>query len=235
MLPLYTSLDLLINYGLGNLLFRLFKSNSIILVFISMITGSPGNAKYIKEFYLGGYISLDMANFLLTFAYSPNPLFVLASSPSVLIGFKILGIIYFTNFINFIIFRRIFKNLSSSFREFKRESFSKCLEASIDRSFNVLVLILGIVVVYGILNTILCKFGIESVLLSSILEMTNALKLINTHGYGILWLSFACIFSGLSIHTQIKSILENTDISYKYFLFGRLLASSLILAGILFY
>lgn len=61
----------------------------------------------------------------------------------------------------------------------------------------------------------------------SALELTNAMNLINTNiprSY-LLWMMLASTFGGLSIHTQIKSILSDTSVSYKYFFLGRLLAS----------
>lgn len=234
MLPMYTILDLLINYGLGSFLYTIFKSNSILLLFISLVSGSPGNAKYIKEFLEDGFITTDTANLLLTFAYSPNPLFIIAIAGNIKTALAILGYIYITNFINYVVFKRKLPSLSSKSKVFKKVSFSECIESSIKKSFNILILILGIVVIYGILNTLLSTIHVDSIFLNSILEMTNALDIINDRSLNIFWLIFASTFAGLSIHTQIKSILENTDASYKYFFLGRIMASipALILAYI---
>lgn len=225
MLPMYLLLDLLINYGLAELLFKLFSTNSVFVLAISLISGTPGNAKYIKEFYNEGYISKDLAEYLLTFAYSPNPLFIIAISPDINSALCVLLIIYVADLINFIIFRPLFKQRRST--SIKRESisFSTLLENSISKSFKVLILILGIVVTYGILNTFLSIYHIESPFISSVFELTNALSVIRNLNAGLWWTSFACLFAGLSIHTQVKSILEGSDLSYKYFLYGRLLSS----------
>ncbi len=225
MLPVYLILDLLINYGLAKRLYKLFSTNSILLVFISLISGTPGNAKYIKEFYNRGSISKDLAEYLLTFAYSPNPLFIIAISTSIKDALIVLATIYLTDFINFLIFRLKFKKRYSAEIENSTDSFSMVLENSISKSANVLILVLGIVVTYGIINTLLSLCNINSPFISSIFELTNALATIRTLSAGLWWTIFACLFSGLSIHTQIKSILEGTDISYKYFLYGRILAS----------
>lgn len=225
MLPMYLILDLLINYGLATWLYKLFRTNSIILIFISLISGTPGNAKYIKEFYMKGFISKDLAEYLLAFAYSPNPLFIIAISSSIKNALIVLSIIYLTDFINFLFFRIKFKNRRSNEIKNSTISFSTILESSISKSANILVLVLGIVVAYGIINTLLSICHINSPFITSIFELTNALSTIRTLDAGLCWTVFACLFAGLSIHTQIKSILEGTEISYKYFLYGRIIAS----------
>ena len=68
----------------------------------------------------------------------------------------------------------------------------------------------------------------KSTLADRILEITNALismKKLNNFK----WFIFACTFGGLSIHTQIKSILEDTPISYKHFFYGRVISSIIAL------
>ncbi len=235
MLPLYILLDLAINCGLSRNLFYLFKTNSVMLVLISLIGGTPGNAKYIKEFYQSGSISKDLGEYLLTFAYSPNPLFILAIAPNLKFAFAVLGCLYAMNFMNFLLFRPKFRDRAS--REATREPqpFSQVLENSISKSFSVLVLVLGIVVVYSIMNTLLKIYHLDSIFVSSLFEMTNALAIIRLAGSNFWWFTFACQFAGFSIHTQIKSILEGTDLSYRYFLLGRLVASLPFLLLAIFY
>lgn len=229
MFPLYIMVDLLINYGLMDLLYKLFRSNSFFLFVIAMLLGTPSNAKYIKEFYQGGFIDKNTANFMLMYSYSPNPLFILGIAPTLMDGVKVLAYLYFTIICIYAIFRRKFKPSTLVSIEFKRVSFSQCIASSIKKSFNILILVLGIVVIFGILNEFLNILGIDSIFISSILELTNALKIINESSSGLLWMMFAVSFGGLSIHTQIKSILEDTDLSYKYFLIGRLIAALPIL------
>lgn len=225
MLPVYIILDLGLNYGLLELSYRLFKNNAFILVVISLLAGTPTNAKYIKEFYLEGYISKNTANFLLMFSYSPNPLFILAISPNAISALAILGTIYFANISIFLIFAPKFELTSGPGKKHEHLSFIDCLSSSIMKSKDILMLILGVVIVYGILNTFLTLLNIDSIFLNSILELTNALAIISDKGFPLFWAMFACSFGGLSIHTQIKSILEGTDLSYRYFLIGRLCAS----------
>lgn len=235
MLPMYFLIDLFLNFGLLSLLYKIFKNNRPLLLFISLLSGTPANAKYIKEFYEEGHIGTRDANFLLLFSYSPNPLFVLAFSPDFCFFLIVMGYLYLSNFLLYIFYRKRFPRERGPAKEIQKLSFIDCLSCSIAKSLNVLVLILGIVVFYGLINTFLSILGVNSILLYSILELTNALNILRGLGMPIFWVIFSITFGGLSIHTQIKSILEDTPISYRYFLKGRVLASIPILLFALFY
>ncbi len=234
MLPIYIVTDLLLNYGLQEVFYKLFKSNTILLVLISLLSGTPTNAKYIVEFYEHGYIGEKTGNFLLLFSYSPNPLFVIAFSPDLGVAMTVLSYIYLSNLAIFLIFKPKFSLEKNRPISASKSSFIDCLSSSIMKSSDVLILILGVVVVYGIANSFAGVFGIDSYFFSSLLELTNALNIIKMHGFSLLWFMFACTFGGLSIHTQIRSILEGTPLAYKYFSIGRLLASLPLLGLIVF-
>ena len=64
-------------------------------------------------------------------------------------------------------------------------------------------------------------------ILSGFLEMTQGLKQLSLHNFSLFWKEILAIgfisFGGLSIHTQIKSIIHDTSISYLPFLKGRIL------------
>lgn len=233
-LPMYFIIDLLLNYGLSKYTFKVFKSDVPLLMFISYLSGTPGNAKYIREFYKNERIDASTGNALLASSYSPNPLFVLAVSPSKLVAIFILLYIYISNMILYFIFRKRNKVKNITIPEFEEKGFIDCLTMSIFNSLRVLILILGIIVIFGIVNTILDIFGIDFLLLRSILELSNGVMLINKNGSNVLLLALAFAFSGLCIHAQIKSTIEDTDLSYKYFFIGRILTSLPILIALLF-
>lgn len=235
MLPMYFLIDLFLNYGMLSLLYKIFKNNRPLLLFISFLSGTPANAKYIKEFYEDGHIGLNEANFLLFFSYSPNPLFVLAFSPDFGFFLTVMSYLYISNLLLYVFYKKRFPREKGQAKEMPRLSFIDCLSCSIAKSLNVLILILGVVVFYGLINTFLSLLGVKSILLYSLLELTNALNILKELGMPIFWVIFSITFGGLSIHTQIKSILEDTNISYRYFLKGRLLASIPILLFALFY
>ena len=226
MLPMYVITDLLLNYGLGNVLYKIFHKNYPFLIMISLLMGTPTNAKYIKDFYDSGYIDLETSNWLLLFSYSPNPLFIIGIAPTFLIAIKLLGYLHISNILIALFSKRFFNISSSKPKLFSKQNFSKCLENSINKSFNVLILILGIICVYAVIIRFIDLIIPNSIFLKTILEMTNALAIIKNSTVPIFpWMMLAISFGGLSIHTQIKSILEDTPINYKYFLIGKLIAS----------
>lgn len=227
MLPMYLITDLLINYGLIKYSYKLFKSNKPILFFLSMLLGCPANVKYICDFYKNGYISKSEANSMLVYSYAPNPLFVIGIIPDFTYAIKTLLFLYGVNIVLSFLFRC--DDFNGKTYVFKTENFTYVLEKSLYSSFNVLILILGIVMTYGVINTILSiTLGINSLFIKSIIELTNAMhSMVNSNNYFLV--PFACSFGGLSIHTQVKSILEDTSLDYKYFLKGRLITSFLAL------
>ena len=223
-LSMFIVVDLAINYGLAGIFYKIFKNNLVLLIVLCLLLGTPTSIKYIKDFYLKGYITREEAECLLASVYSPNPLFILSISPSIEFALSLLGFIYITNIILFIVFRRKNNGSKSSFN-YEKISFSKCLTNSINKSFNVLIIVLGTIIFFGLINTLIGLFiSKDNIFIYSIIEITNAIKIINSIG-AYKWLIFTISFAGLSIHGQIKSILDDTDLNYKHFLFGRIIAS----------
>ena len=144
MFSAYLLIDLLQNYGLSNIIYRLFKNNIPIIVILSLLLGCPSNAKYIKDYYQKGYISLETANYLLTFAYSPSPLFIMGIAGKDL-TIKTLFFIYMTNLLLAFIFRKLKTNNDNIKKITLENSFINVLETSIYKTFKILVLILGII------------------------------------------------------------------------------------------
>ena len=73
--------NLLIEYNLIQILQRLFriKSPYIYVFILSLISGFPSGAIYIKELLEKEIISINDANKLIMFSHFPNPLFVINS------------------------------------------------------------------------------------------------------------------------------------------------------------
>ena len=233
-ISIFIVIDLALNYGLINIFYKIFKSNKPILILLCLLLGTPTSTKYIKEFYENGYISKDEAECILAAFYSPNPLFIINICPSINTSICILLFIYITDIIVYIFLKKKNKVNTSSIN-YQHLSFSKCLKESMERGFNVLVLVLGTIIFFGLINTVLELFiSKNNIIIYCLTELVNATKIINeTHNYE--WLLFSISFAGLSIHAQIKSILDDTDIRYKYFLFVRLLISLVAILITIFY
>ncbi len=243
--PMFILNDLLINLGFPyyfyctfNKLFkRVFKTSGLCAyVFImSLISGTPSNAYILKNLVAEKKLSPKEASHYLAFTYFSNPLFLLLMlSPifSSFITFKIIIIHYLSNIIIGILLRKNSPSITNlALEKNNHKNISTTLIKSINRSITTLLMVLGTIVFYMLLSYILTNlfntnFTIK-LTLSSFLEITNGLKaLANFQAITKIKeiIAIATIsFGGLSINTQIKSILEDTEIDYQYFLKGRIM------------
>ena len=259
MLPMFILSDILINYNfieyipkrITNFIRKLFNisNNSVLILFISCISGFPGNARALKEAYDLNLISKEEVEHLLLFNHFPNPLFVLQTVGVFYLKDDILGIIilvsiYISNTIIGIIYRR--KNHPTKVNYItninKSQSFMNVFSNSIKKSINTLLMISGIVTSFLIISTLICHIlnfdGIIAMLIKGILEMTMGLSLLSyldiSNFIKLIIATFIISFGGISIHLQIISILE--DISYFKYLKGRIIGSiiSCLISIILF-
>jgi len=183
-------------------------------------------------------ISINDANKLISFTYFSNPLFlynILSNTFNKKITIKIILIHYITNIFIGLLFRK--KDNNNNNKTIKNKSnineinIIKLLPSSINKSINTLFMILGTIVFYMIItNLILNIFNINNlfnIFLRGIFEITQSLNLLNNLNYPSITKELMALsiisFGGLSIHTQVLSIINDTDISYKNFLIGRIL------------
>lgn len=224
--------DLLINLNFANF----FKRTSTYIFFMSIISGSPSNAYIISKLVKEGKITKEYGNICLIFTFFTNPLFLYSILNLIFNSFymtiKIMIIIYISNFIIYLYYK---KDLPVANMYGKSSKIN--LPSSIKSSINTNLMVLGSIVFYFIISSILIEtFNIGypfDIFLRGILEMTQGLnnviqlnsniKLITT----IIFITFG----GLSIHTQVKCILDEYGLDYKYFFKGRIL--QLIIAIIL--
>lgn len=232
MILMYFIIDLAINYGLHELFRKIFKNDIPFIILLSLLSGTPGNAKYIKEFYEKGYISKSTSECLLASSYSPNPLFILAVVPNPNLRLFVFAYLYISNALIFLATYKTNDKEVHTPIELSRVSFVECMTSSIFKTVKVLLIVLGVVVIFGIVGEVFKILGIDNPIILSLLEMTNGIAAITNSNGSLSQILFSLIFAGLSIHIQIKSILEDSDISYKYFSYGRLVASTPIFVWI---
>lgn len=231
---------------------RLFKinGNAAFVFIMSLVSGFPSNAKYTKELYLQNKINEDEASKILMFSHFSNPLFILGTISISFLQNKKLGLIvmfshYVTNVFIGIIFRNYNKsNMKKDKISIKRailmmhnkrissnKRFGSVITSALLNSINTLLLILGVVTTFLIVTTIIDNnFHLSlfnKTILSGFLEMTQGLKhasLLNTTlSYKAILITMILSFGGLSVHTQILSIISDTKIKYKPFLLARLI------------
>lgn len=257
---------IMIEYGfihlfkeLLNPILSIFKlnSNASFVLAMSILSGSPSNAKYTKELYLKNKLTKEEAEKTLTFTYFSSPLFILGTLSILLlknkkVGFLILIIHILTNFIIGIIFRnygtpskREYTNIKLGIKnmilEQKNKKITNIIVKSIKESLSTVFLILGSIIFIYIITSTLIPFIPENSYISAtikgILEVTQGLISVSNlnidmHYKGTLSIMLLS-FGGISIYIQIISILSDTDLNTLPYITARILHSSI--SGILFY
>lgn len=259
------------NYGISNFFSEILKplvqnlfhlsSSSGFIITLSILSGFPSNAKFIKDTLDNNEITIVDANHLLKFCFYPNPLFVIGTVGTIFLGNTSLGIIILishilSSFIIAFIFRPRQKieteaiSFSNMFYEIKKKrkssiTFASVLKQACLTSLDTMFLLLGIITVFLILTNLTSHFlslpPIFDSLFRGSLEMTQGLKIIsfldNTLFIKTILSSIILSFGGICIHTQIFSILENNSFSYSKFLLFRMIhvIFSVIFTTILFF
>ena len=243
--PMFILNDILINlnipyyfYLLFNKLFlKVFKTSGLgAYVFImSLISGTPSNAYILKELVELEKISLEEANHFLTFTYFSNPLFLSVMLSTIFNTNVVLKIIlchYIANIIIGILIRNKAPKIANN-KNILKTNWKITLTKSINKSITTLLMILGTISFYMLLTFIITSLLPNNCLIKTIisgfLEITNGLNTMTSLNIlsqiKEIIASAIISFGGLSIHTQIKAILEDTNMNYSYFLKGRIMQS----------
>lgn len=237
--------DIIINLNLmqflNNIISPLFNkifnlNNYSCLAFIlSIFSGTPSAAFILKEMINSNKISIEDANKLISFTFFVNPLFlynILSLSFSKITIIKIIISHYLANIIiGLLIRKKETKKINLSLNNNSKSSFFKIIPQSIIKSSNILLMILGTIIFYMIIsNLVINLFNLPNylnVILKGLLEISQSLNIlpllqIKTFIKEIITLAIIS-FGGLSIHTQVFSIIDNTKIKYQNFLIARCL------------
>lgn len=264
LLPFFLFSNFLMNYGFIEItsefakpIMSFFKlnENAAFILMMSMLTGSPGNAFYIKEALKKGKLNEKEATKILMISQFASPLFILGTVRILLNNFKlsilILIITYITNFILAFLFQNFYASKESSsfsfftlkrnFYQKETQSFGKTLSSSIKKTFDTLITILGSICFFYMITAIIQHNHLlpTSIMpyFSGILEMTqgiNQVSLLNCSNHiKVFWITVFLSFGGFSIHSQILSLICDTKIKYFPYLVARILhamiAGSIIL------
>lgn len=234
---------ILIDQGLIELINNKLKLNGSIfyVTIMSILSGIPSGSKYTKDLLEKDLISTKTANYLLAFTHFPNPMFVLNTVTILLnktIALKILISLILSNLIIALIFKPSKKEVIT-INDSPSKDFSESLSKAIIDSLKVILIIYGTSVFFYLITVIINKYltlnVLSHVLLNGIFDLTKGLFSISLLSNKLLKSLLIIIFfsfGSLSIHIQIKSIITNTSLKYKYFILGRLL--QILFATILF-
>ena len=241
--PFFLISNLLIEYNFVytlnkvfyNLIKKLFHSSntSSFIIIMSMLSGFPSGSKYIKTMYNKNLLSLDEANYLITFTHFANPLFVLTVTRNIInnrLAIYILLSMYLSNIIIGIIIRPNHYIKENNIKINTNPNFSNALSSSIKDSFNLLIIILGNTCFFFLVTRLIDYYlplnNFSQTIVNGFFDITkgiNSIKYLSVNNTfkGILVLTFIG-FGGINIHMQVKSIIADTKIKYINFLLGRI-------------
>ena len=237
--PMFILTDLLIYLDLPKILAKIFgkfftkifhtSPYGAFMFFTSLFCGTPTNAYVLKNLTQEKKLTINEANYLFSFAFFTNPLFYLTMLNFIFknhyLIIKLFLIPYLANIIVALILRP--KTINKNIIVFNKKSKSliDTLLISIKKSMNTMLTILGTITIFFIINKVINPFN--NPLISGILEVSQGLNQLglanlNVNILQLYTLLFVC-FGGLSIILQIKSILNDTEVSIKLFIKARLL------------
>ncbi len=250
--------ELLIEYGFIDLIssflgkymvifFNLPKESSYAF-FTSLFSGFPSGSKYVKDLLEKKLLTEEEANYLIMFTHYSNPLFIVSTIGILLLNnIKYGYIILFSHILSNILVAFIYKKKKKIYNVYNKKElkehanylsmnnkiFITVLINAIWKSFKILLNMLGIIMFFLMITTIVNKLFNFSPLLkaiiSGLLEMTQGVNYISKLNLSIniksAIIGAMISFSGLSIHFQVKSIIETSKIKYKNFLIARITQS----------
>ena len=258
--PFFILSHLLINCGFIELIGELFKpimnkcfkikGVSAFVFVMSLISGFPSNAKYVRELHLNGLINVHEGAKILTFTHFSNPLFILGTVSIMFLNNKEIGfLILICHYIGNIFVGFLFRNYYISENEYSsislkkavltmhkkrissNKSFGAVISEALINGIDTLFLIFGVVTFFLILTTIIDNIvslpSYYQCILNGLFEMTQGLKYISLLTIplkikGTLSVLFIS-FGGLSVHMQVLSILSDTKIKYYPFFVARVI------------
>jgi len=246
--PMFVIGNILISFGMANFFHKIFNrlssflfrvnGTSFYVILMSLVSGTPSNAVLIKELYEQRLLTTKEANKILAFTFFANPLFIysfllliLEAHQSLIL--KVILTCYLGNILIGVLFRNSYKTEMSDI-PLNRESnfdFSASFTEAIKKSMNVMIIILGVITFFIIISSLFLDiFNLSPILKSLVQGTLEFVQGLNSLTYLNIDLKTKAILSGifisfgsLSIHTQIKSILVDTPISYKLFLLARII------------
>ena len=257
--PFFVLSEILINFGFIELTSELFKplmyklfkcKGEVAFVFImSVISGFPSNAKYVRELHQKGLLTEDEASKALMFTHFSNPLFILGTISLMFLNNKEAGLlVLICHYMGNIIIGFIFRNYYPTKEKYTKVSLKKAIEDmhnkrinnnqkigtiitnSLLNTINTLLLILGVVTMFLCLTTIIDNNinlnNYNQSILNGFIEMTQGLKYVGMLNIPLklktVISTLIISFGGLSVHMQLIGILSDTKIKYLPFLTARI-------------
>jgi len=236
--PILLITDMIIKYNLADFLIpKLSQITKLIykvtgypslIIFLSLLTGTPGNAKLISNAYEDHYISKDTANKLLWITHSFNPMFLITTIGLMYFNNTRFGIILLITAIltNIVIAR--FINIDHQDINLSQIKHHHSFNDIILSNFKTLIQVAGIIMIATIFLGFISLLPINLTNFIGLIEMTTGIKVISTTNLPNLYqylLSVIFIsFGSFSIIAQNISIMGDI-VDKKSYIQVRIIAS----------
>ena len=185
--PMFILTDLLIYLEMPELLARLFgkffkkifhtSPYGVFMFFTSLFSGTPANAYVLKNLVMEDKLSVDEANYVFSFSFFTNPVFYLTMLNFIFndnkIILKLFFIPYLANLLVGFILRPKLVNDKKIIKNNNNKSLIDILLESIKKSMNTMLMILGTITLFFVINAIINP--LNKPLISGILEVRKGL------------------------------------------------------------
>ena len=221
----------------SKLMTKVFKvsKNTSFAIIMSILSGTPSNAKYLKDLYENNLISIDDVRKALNFCHFTNPIFIIGTIGYTYLGNKKLGLIILIShylssiIIGFLNKKSYIENKKYIKTERNHNNFILILKESINNTIDTLLLILGIITTSIIISCIINRIiPIEDnyKFIYGLIEITQGLKYLSLSNLNIelkaILSTMIISFGGFCIHAQVFSIIGNKKIRYAPYLLSRI-------------
>ena len=233
--PMIIINEILINYNFPNIICSIFYKtfnkifklsyNGTYLFVMSIFIGTPANAILLKNMLDKQMVQIEEINKLLYVCYFSNPLFLYNMLSLIFSNKKIVLFLlvshYLANFITLFLIRNKYQSNTDNSIKIESISLSKLLPSVIKKAFNSLIVVLGVISFYLLIS----DYFLTTTVFKGLLEITTGLNslIINQSSSKKILAIIIINFGGLSIFTQIKSILEDTNLNFVNYFKGRIL------------
>ena len=182
------------------------------------------NSKIANDLLNTNMVEKNEANKLIYVCYFSNPLFLynmlslIFNNQTIVI--KLIISHYISNIITLFLIRNKYIPKTSNKFTSKRSSLNKILPKTCQKAMNNMIIVLGILSFYILVTSYLPSNS----LIKGLFEITTGLNslMLNQSEYKEILTIIIINFGGLSIFTQIKSILEDTNLNFYNYFKGRL-------------
>ena len=237
---IYYDYHIFLKNTIGSYFSKIFKidSNTCIVFILSILTSMPTNSIIVKDLLDKKIIDENTANKIMCFTYFPSIPFVIGTiGISMYKSFKIGLILYLICLINNILIGLYLRKDKTSIESSNyninniKEDLFTALNNSIIKCINTSMMILGNLIVFTIIINLSNKYLDNTLIITSLLEITNAVVKVSNLNidfiYKMIITIFILDFGSLSILFQSFSILSKHNINKKRILLIKLVFSFL--------